>query len=823
MAQSRTRKLDIEIGSEAKGVDKGFDKADKQADAFAKKMGVAGEKAGKAISSGVEKGTDKLDTKLKSAGDKAGKAMATGVEGETEKLSGKLKSLGDKASSKFSEGLKSGSGKVGSAAEGVGETASDAISSGFDPESVVDSLASGFQGLSGKLGPVFGAAGMVAGGALAVGVLQGMETEAATDRIAAQLGGSEWAHDMGDLAARLYLEGFGESVAETGDAVRRVLQNNLLSEDVGEEEIEALTRRFLTFTDVMEQDMDMAVQAVRSMIRSGIAKDGAEALDVLTAGIQQGADKAGDLVETFQEYGTSFREAGIDAADATGLMVQGLNAGARDADKVADAIKEFGIRAQDGSEASAEGFKAIGLNAREMTEAVAAGGPRAREALDKVLDGLQGMEDPVKRNAAAVALFGTQAEDLGDALFALDLDTAAVNLGNVEGATDRLGSAYDNAKTKVEVFKRKALAALTEFVGDKVIPALQEFGEWLTDSAAPALEEAGETLREDLLPPLRDLGDWLMDEVVPALKALGEWILGKAVPALISFVGWLVEHERVLKAVAIAVGVLLIPAFVAWAISAGTAAIATLAAIAPLVLLGAAIALLAYLVITHFDTIKRWISNVFNWVKDNWPLLLAILTGPFALAVWFIAKHWQTIKDGALAAKDWVVEKFGELVDWAKGLPGKLADAASGLWDWVTSGLSNAVRWVWDHIRSLIRAYNSIPMLPDVPVPGQQKQFGGVLPKSHSGELIPGGPGFETARLLQGGEEVLARDDPRNIRNLGSFTPALAAAGGGGGPVTVVVKNYGVMATPADTKRWLEATVSEGIASGRINNRGRRL
>lgn len=30
------------------------------------------------------------------------------------------------------------------------------------------------------------------------------------------------------------------------------------------------------------------------------------------------------------------------------------------------------------------------------------------------------MKDPVKRNAAAVALFGTKAEDMGKALFALD-------------------------------------------------------------------------------------------------------------------------------------------------------------------------------------------------------------------------------------------------------------------------------------------------------------------------------------------------------------------------------------------------------------------
>jgi hypothetical protein len=264
---------------------------------------------------------------------------------------------------------------------------------------------------------------------------------------------------------------------------------------------------------------------------------------------------------------------------------------------VADAIKEFSIRAVDGSELTAEGFKDIGLNAEEMSAAIAKGGPEANDALDQTLDRLRDIEDPVKRSQAAVKLFGTQAEDLGDALFALDLDTAAQGLGNIEGAASKMGATLaDNASTKIESFKRKALGGLTSFIGNDVIPGvenlvatfqegglgavLDDVGEGL-QAALPhikeALGEAGSALLGFLkeqgpvaldalggfladvanwvasegLPKLGELMkelvpgliSWLVDDAIPKLveelpgilKALGDWIIQDGAPALLGF------------------------------------------------------------------------------------------------------------------------------------------------------------------------------------------------------------------------------------------------------------------------------------------------
>jgi hypothetical protein len=45
---------------------------------------------------------------------------------------------------------------------------------------------------------------------------------------------------------------------------------------------------------------------------------------------------------------------------------------------------------------------------------------------------------------------------------------------------------------------------------------------------------------------------------------------------------------------------------------------------------------------------------VWNWIKSNWPLLLAILLGPIAIAVALIVKNWAVIKRATVAAFSFV-------------------------------------------------------------------------------------------------------------------------------------------------------------------------
>jgi hypothetical protein len=240
----------------------------------------------------------------------------------------------------------------------------------------------------------------------------------------------------------------------------------------------------LDLATAFDQDLGGTTQAVGQLMKTGLAKDADEALDVLTRGFQQGADRSQDLLDTMTEYSVQFAKFGLDATSATGLLVQGMQAGARNSDLVADAIKEFSIRAVDGSALTAQGFKAIGLNAGEMASKIARGGPEATGALDLVLDRLRAMPDPVARSQAAVALFGTQAEDLGQALYALDPSSAVKSLGDVAGAADRMGATLnDSAGTRLVAFQRTLETGLVNFFGGVILPALQTAVQWIKDNS----------------------------------------------------------------------------------------------------------------------------------------------------------------------------------------------------------------------------------------------------------------------------------------------------------------------------------------------------
>ena len=45
-----------------------------------------------------------------------------------------------------------------------------------------------------------------------------------------------------------------------------------------------------------------------------------------------------------------------------------------------------------------------------------------------------------------------------------------------------------------------------------------------------------------------------------------------------------------------------------------------------------------------WDGVLAAFRKVWDWIKKNWPLLLAILTGPIGAAVLIIVRNWETIQ-----------------------------------------------------------------------------------------------------------------------------------------------------------------------------------
>lgn len=342
------------------------------------------------------------------------------------------------------------------------------------------SAGTGLEKLEGKLQKFQGAAtavGVGAGAALLGGMHEALNRESGKGLLTAQLGlTAKEADRVGKVAGDLFSSGFGDSMEGVNDAVKSVVQNMDGMRTASAGTLKDITGRALTVSKVLGEDVGRVTAGVTNMMRTGLAKNAKEAFDIITRGAQLGGNRAEDLLDTFEEYAVQFQSMGLSGKQAMGLITQGLQAGARNADLVADTIKEFSIEAVAGGDRVMKGFASLGLNADKMSKALAAGGPRAAKAFDLVLDKLRGIEDPARRNAVAVELFGTKAEDMGAALFALDPSSAGKKLDGFKGSVDRADkSMRETASGALEQFKRQIVGTFVDTLGGTVVPKIQSF------------------------------------------------------------------------------------------------------------------------------------------------------------------------------------------------------------------------------------------------------------------------------------------------------------------------------------------------------------
>lgn len=201
--------------------------------------------------------------------------------------------------------------------------------------------------------------------------------------------------------------------------------------------------------------------------------------------------------------------------------------------------------------------------------------------------------------------------------------------------------------------------------------------------------------------------------MIAAIAAIGVAILlafgpgAIAVVAIIAFIallGVIKDNWDKLKIVIIPVGIalgivagvifaLMIPALIGMAAAAIAAVIPFLLLALPIIAIVAVIALVVaaiLLLIKHFDEVKAALgaaaefigekatevkdflvgafNTVLDFLKENWPLILAILTGPLGLIVLAV-----------ITFKDDIIRIFGEVVTWIKGLPSKILSALGSL------------------------------------------------------------------------------------------------------------------------------------------------
>ncbi|MFC8290075.1 phage tail tape measure protein [Streptomyces sp. NPDC057242] len=539
-------------------------------------------------------------------------------------------------------------------------------------------------------------------GALSAGIMSDLDVEAAGDKLAAQLGaGPAEAAALSQASANIFQDGWGDSTATVNDAIRGVYKN-IGDTSTAEGGLEGVTEKTLALAEAFDEDLTMATAAAGQLVRTGLAKNVDEALDIITVGLQSAADKSGDYLESINEYATQWRRLGVDGKVATGMITQAVAAGARDADQVSDAIGIFGETALKGGKAVDDAYKSIGLSSKTVGALMREGGASSTKALQMTMDALRGTKNETVRLNAAAALFGDPANVMGDALYALDPATAAAagGMDKAAGATDRLAETLSsNGSHSLEQFKRGVMAKLGEAGGAvagwamenkaAVVPLTYAFvglaatvlvvrGAMMAYAAISTVVTAANTLISASCWGV--MGNWLRMNamglavyariagaaVVSAATTGAAWVGS----ALVSIGLWVAAVLRA-GAVALAQFTLMAVRAVAWAV---IMAAQWLIAMGPVGWIIAAVIGLAVLIIANWDKIKAYTGKIWTWIwekiKGIGSFILNYLLG-WAIVSYFL-RHWDKIKTGT-------AQKITGLIDLVRGLPGRIGRALGNL------------------------------------------------------------------------------------------------------------------------------------------------
>ncbi|MFJ4012237.1 phage tail tape measure protein [Streptomyces sp. NPDC090026] len=559
----------------------------------------------------------------------------------------------------------------------IGEGLRDTAVAGADD--AVDQVGGRF----GRLKMLAAGAGLAAGAALVVGLQETLSQAQITARLRAQLGATPAeAKRYGEVAGQLFAKGITADFQTAADAIRATMSNNLVPADATNADLESISTKVADLANTFELDLGQTATAVGQMMRSNMAPDATSALDLIAAGMTGADSRADDLLETMTEYGPIFQQAGISGATAMGLIKQGIAANVKDTDKIADAVKEFTLQATEGSKDVQEAFKVLGMDGEKAGADVAAGGARAEGALADVLDKLRELPATTARADTIKTLFGGPGEDLGAALFKLDVDKAAGAMSNAAGESGRLGTALrDGPAYQVGQLQTRLRQGLVNVLGGEVIPVLARFVHWARENS-------------DVL---RVLAGVIGGVLVPALVLMGAAALSAGVKTAYA---WTQSGLAALRALPgqVAAAARVVAGWVLMGtqalLQAARMAAAWVIALGPVGWVIAAIVAVAAIIFLNWDKIKKYTAMAWDWI---WGKIKAIGSWIVTTMVSWVARalaQWERFKSSA-------IDKARSLVDWVRGLPRRIGQAVGNLGSLLYGKGRDVVMGLWNGIKGM--------------------------------------------------------------------------------------------------------------------------
>ena len=317
----------------------------------------------------------------------------------------------------------------------------------------------------------------------------------------------------------------------------------------------------------------------------------------------------------------------------------------------------------------------------------------------------------------SAGLSGTDLSGFSTKLTGLAGDLSSFKGGTVEDAIGAIGSALrgesepirkygvllDDATLRSKALELGLISTTNQALTpqQKVLAANAAIWEQTKDAQGDAAKTADSAANQQkkLSANIKDVQASIGTALLPALQAV--------LPILSAVAKFIGDNADVLVPLAAAIAAVVA---VQWAWNAAMAANPI-----GLIVIGiAALIAIIVLIIKHWDDVKAaaeacWnailsaVTAVWNWIKDNWPLLLAILTGPFGIAVKLIIDNWESIKGFFSGLIDSIGNIVGRVIAIITAPFRTAIDTVKNIFGEITGTFStaiDAVRGIWNTSRA---------------------------------------------------------------------------------------------------------------------------
>jgi len=444
--------------------------------------------------------------------------------------------------------------------------------------------------------------------------------------------------------------------------------------------LEDLSVQMLNLSRITKTDVGGNIEsATRLMGDWGVAaEDAGGALDMMFRASQATGPSVAALSDLMVKFGAPLRQMGFGFEESAALLGK---------------FEKEGVNTE-----------LVMGSMRQALGKFARAGEDAPTALRRISDEIKAMEDPTAATAMAMEVFGARAGpdmaaairegrfELGDLYEAVKDGTETINgaSSDTESFGEKWGKFSNRIKVALEPLAMKVFDAVGEAmdrlgpIAEDIVGKLIALWERFGPSVTVALQRVGDAVRTAFVVIVTEV----VPRLVSAFQAVARVLVNQVWPVVQSVFRFLMDHKEILVGIAVAIGVGLVVAFTSWAIAAGAAAVATIAAMAPVIAIGAAIAALVAGVIYAY---QNW-----GWFKDAVDAVASFLTG----TLWPILQTVASFLADKLVAAFQAVSRF---------ITGTAVPAFSAVWSFIRDRVipvfSDVVRGIADFVSAAARRF----------------------------------------------------------------------------------------------------------------------